>query len=181
MPLVIVFLALLAAMAVAVIMLPLTIVARYRAGTARRVARRWVATINLYGVMLSALIFLGLAAVSSFWVPRAFTYASIGLVTGGALGLLGLVLTKWEITPSSMHFTPSRWLTLSITLIVAARLAFGFWRAWQTWQTVPEGESWLVASGVAGSIGAGGVVIGYYLLYWMGVRRRIGHFMTLRG
>jgi hypothetical protein len=35
-----------------------------------------------------------------------------------------------------------------------------------------EGESWFVAAGVAGSMAAGAVVIGYYLVYWLGVRRR---------
>ena len=35
-----------------------------------------------------------------------------------------------------------------------------------------EGESWFVAAGVAGSMAAGAVVLGYYLTYWIGVRRR---------
>lgn len=35
-----------------------------------------------------------------------------------------------------------------------------------------QGESWFVAAGVAGSMAAGAVVLGYYLVYWIGVRRR---------
>jgi hypothetical protein len=33
--------------------------------------------------------------------------------------------------------------------------------------------SWLTASGAAGSLGAGALVLGYYLTFWVGVRRRL--------
>jgi hypothetical protein len=55
---------------------------------------------------------------------------------------------------------------------VTARLAYGFWRGWQTWRAGVEGASWFAASGAAGSMAAGAVVLGYYLAYWMGVRWR---------
>ncbi len=35
-----------------------------------------------------------------------------------------------------------------------------------------QGESWFVAAGVAGAMAAGAVALGYYLAYWIGVRRR---------
>jgi hypothetical protein len=54
---------------------------------------------------------------------------------------------------------------------VTARVLYGFWRSWHAWS---EGlHSWTAAFGVAGSMGAGAVVLGYYLAYWIGVRRRL--------
>ena len=154
-------------------LLPLSLVQRYRVGTARRPARGWVAALNLVALALSIVIFLFGAAVTSFWVPHAFSYALAGLTAGGVLGLLGLRLTRWERTPQTLHYTPNRLLVLTVTLVVTASLFYGFWRGWQTWQTGLDASSWLAASGAAGSMAAGAVVLGYYLTYWAGVRRRI--------
>ena len=154
-------------------LLPLSIVLRYRAGTARRPARGWVATINVVGVAFSVVVFLVAAAVTSIWVPRAFTYSLVGLTAGCVLGLLGVWLSRWEAAPDSLHFTPNRWLVLAITLVVTARLIYGVWRGWHAWGATPGDTSWLAASGAAGSLGAGAVVLGYYLTYWAGVWRRV--------
>jgi hypothetical protein len=89
------------------------------------------------------------------------------------LGLGGLALSRWESSPGSLHYTPNRWLVLAITLVVTARLLLGFWRSWRAWPSAYDIESWAAASGAAGSLAAGGVVLGYYLTYWLGVRRRL--------
>jgi hypothetical protein len=154
-------------------LLPLSLVMRYRAGTARRPARTWVATVNLVGVAASAGLFLGAAALTAVWVPDAFRYALMGLAGGVVLGLLGLALTRWEATPRTLHYTPNRWLVLGITLVVTARLAYGCWRGWQSWRWSTDDSSWLASAGVAGSLAAGAVVLGYYLTYWAGVRQRL--------
>lgn len=156
-----------------VLSLPFSIRNRYRAGTARRQARGWVSAFNVFSLVLSAGIFLMVAGISSAWVPGAFTYSVIGLLAGGALGFLGLALSHWEGAPGALHYTPNRWLVLAITVVVTARIFFGFWRAWNAWQTTPGSESWLAASGLAGSMAAGAVVLGYYLTYWGGVWVRI--------
>jgi hypothetical protein len=62
---------------------------------------------------------------------------------------------------------------LAITLVVTARLIYGFWRSWHAWQSTPGDTSWLAASGAAGSLAAGALVLGYYLAYWAGVWRRV--------
>ena len=41
-----------------VVLLPFSIVQRYRVGTARRVGRSWVASLNLFFIALSCLIFV---------------------------------------------------------------------------------------------------------------------------
>jgi hypothetical protein len=157
----------------AVALTPLTLVLRYRQGTARRRARGWTAVVNVVGLAVSAALFLAGAAAVSLWVPNALTYAVSGLGGGCLLGLVGLALTRWEAARTSLHFTPNRWLVLGITLVVAARLAFGFWRSWQAWPAANDYGAWAAESGAAGSLAAGAVALGYYLTYWIGVRRRL--------
>jgi hypothetical protein len=161
-------------------LVPLSLFLRYRAGTARRGARLWVAVLNLAAVSVSTSLLLIAAAITSYWLPIALRYTLLGLAGGCLLGLLGLWLSRWEATPRSLHYTPSRALVLAITLVVTARLLYGLWRAWHAWHSTPGDTSWLAASGAAGSMAAGALVLGYYLAYWAGVWRRIGRHRRTR-
>ena len=169
MPLVVVLLGVLALVA----LIPLSLVLRYRTGTSRRRARGWIATVNLAGIALSVAMFLAVAAFTNIWAPGAFVYTLAGLATGCLLGAFGLWLTRWESAPRFLYYTPSRWLVLGLTLVITGRLIYGWWRGWRAWRAPVEGTSWFDAAGVAGSMCAGAVVLGYYFVYWMGVRRRV--------
>ena len=153
--------------------MPLLLVLRYRAGTMRRRGRKWAATINLVSFLVSAALFLWVAAMTTLWVPRALSYSIAGLLGGFVLGLLGLALTRWEPSPQGMYFTPNRWLVLLLTLAVTARLLYGLWRIWHAWRTASANDSWLATAGIAGSMAVGAIVIGYYLTYSAGVRWRL--------
>jgi hypothetical protein len=172
MPLLLLTLALIALFAFIAVTLPLSIIGRYRAGTARRRARPWLAGVNIFSIGLSAVFFLVTAAISSFWIPGAFSFSAGGLAGGLVLGVIGLRLTRWEVNSQTLHYIPNRWLVLAITVGVCVRLAFGFWRVWQTWQAAPAGHSWLAESGIAGSMATGAVVLGYYFAFWSGVWMR---------
>jgi hypothetical protein len=172
-PLIAAVAALLLTVLAAAALMPLSLVLRYRAGTARRQARGWVAALNALAMAASATLFACAAAVTSLWVPRALRYTLIGFAAGAVLGLLGLWWSRWETTPHALHYTPNRWLVLGLLVLVAARIGYGFWRTWHAWHTTGPDTSWLAAAGVAGSLGAGAVVLGYYLAYWTGVWLRI--------
>ena len=154
-------------------LIPVSIVQRFRVGTARRPARGWVASLNLFAVLFSIAFFVLGAFVTSQWVPEALTYAWMGLAGGAVLGAIGLALTRWEYGNGRLHYTPNRWLILAITLVVAARVFYGFWRTWEAWKASVDSLGWVTASGVATSMSAGAVVLGYYAVYWFGVRRHI--------
>lgn len=162
----------LAVVLLTVLLIPVALVQRYRAGTARRRARAWLAAINVAGLGLSIVLLLAGAAMTNIWVPHALAYTSAGVVAGAATGLLGLGLTRWERAGGGVHYTPNRWLVLAITLAVAGRLIYGVWRAWEAWGTTADEGVWLAEAGTAGSLAAGALVLGYYLTYWLGVRRR---------
>lgn len=174
MPLVFLAIALLVLPAVLVLAVPLSIFGRYRAGTARRRARPWAAALNFFVIAFSAGVFLLSAGICNAWVPGAFRSSLLGLAGGCGLGLVGLLLTRWEISARTLHYTPNRPLVLLLTLVVAFRLAFGWWRAWQAWQASPaENGSWLAAAGIPGSMAVGALMIGYYLAFSAGLWLRL--------
>ena len=151
----------------------LSLALRYRAGTARRQARRWVASLNVWMTSFSAVFFLSFAFLLSFWIESAFRFALIGLGCGGILGLVGLAMTRWESQPEGLFYTPSRWLVLFITLAIAARFVYGWWRATHSSSNTSD-QHWLItASGTQLSLALAAGLIGYYLVYSLGVRLRI--------
>lgn len=162
------------------LLIPVSLIQRYRVGTSRQRARGWLAGVNLFGLLLSTFLFLLSAAITSVWVPEALAYTAGGLAAGFVLGFLGLWLTRWETGPGTLHYTPNRWLVLGITLMVTLRIGYGFWRGWESWRAGISGGSWFIASGVAGSLAAGAIVLGYYLVYWIGVRRRLRRIAHIR-
>lgn len=150
----------------------LSLALRYRAGTARRQGRRWVATMNVWATSFSAALFLCFTFLISFWLGPTLPFALTGMAIGGILGLLGLVLTRWESHPEGLFYTPSRWLALLIMLAIAARLVYGWWHAMH--RGAPDEQRWfLSASGTQLSVAVAAGLIGYYLVYAIGVRIRI--------
>jgi hypothetical protein len=147
---------------------------RYRAGTARRQARRWVASLNVWMTSFSAVFFLSFTLLLSFWVGSAFRFALIGLALGGILGLIGLAMTRWESQPEGLFYTPNRWLAILVTLAIAARFVYGWWHATHSGSSAPGNQHWLMtASGTQLSLAVAAGLIGYYLVYSIGVRLRL--------
>jgi len=147
---------------------------RYRAGTARRQARRWVTSLNVWATCFSAVFFLSFTLLLSFWIGSAFRFALIGIGVGAILGLVGLAMTRWESRPEGLFYTPSRWLAFIIVSAIAARLVYGWWRATHSGSNATGDQCWLLAaSGTQLSVSVAAGLIGYYLVYSIGVRLRL--------
>jgi len=152
----------------------LSLALRYRAGTARRQARRWVASLNMWMTSFSAVFFLSFTFLLSFWVGSAFRFAVIGMGVGGTLGLLGLTVTRWESQSEGLFYTPSRWLAFLIVFAIAARVLYGWWHATHPGISGTADQHPLItASGLQLSSAVAAGLIGYYLVYSVGVRLRI--------
>jgi hypothetical protein len=152
----------------------LSLALRYRAGTARRQARSWVASFNVLMISFSTIFFLSFTLLLSFWIESAFRYALIGIGVGAILGLLGLALTRWESRPEGFFYTPSRWLALVIVFAIAARVVYGWWRATHSGSSAPGDQHWFITtSGTQLSLAVAAGLIGYYLAYSIGVRLRL--------
>jgi hypothetical protein len=181
MPLLVLLLLVLLTPLLAIALMPVALVFRYRAGTARRPGRHWVTMVNAGLTLMSALFLLIGSAVTTLWVPGSLQAAATGLVAGAALGLLGLVLSRWEHSDSTLHFTPNRWLVLAIMLLVSGRLVYGIWRGLHAWWSAAGDASWIAAAGIPGSLAAGGVVLGYYAVFWLGVGHRLRRHRRAQG
>jgi len=150
----------------------LSLALRYRAGTARRQGRGWVTTMNVWMTSFSAVFFLCFTFLISFWLGPTLRFALIGMAVGAVLGLFGLILTRWESHPEGFFYTPSRWLALLIMLAIAARLVYGWWHGLH--RGALDNQHWLwSASGTQLSVAVAAGLIGYYLVYAIGVRIRI--------
>lgn len=152
----------------------LSLALRYRAGTARRQARRWVAGFNVWMTSVSTVFFLSFTLLISFWIGSAFRFALIGIAIGGVLGLLGLALTRWENRSEGLFYTPSRWLAFIIVFAIAARVVYGWWRATHSASVATaDGHSLITASGTQLSLAVAAGLIAYYLVYSIGVRVKV--------
>ena len=161
---------------VVIALMPLMLIQRYRAGTARRQARPWMATLVVVAMAVSTVFFVISTAVTSIWFPGALRGAAVGLAIGAALGVCGYVLTRWEATVRSLHYTPNRWLVLLVTLVVSGRILYGLFRSFEAAAAGLSGTATLDAFGVPQSLAAGGIVIGYHLAYSAAVRWRIARW-----
>ncbi len=152
----------------------LSLALRYRAGTARRQGRRWAATMNVWMTSFSAVLFLFFTFLISFWLGPTLRFALAGMAIGALLGLLGLGLTRWEVEPAGLFYTPSRWLALLITFAITARFAYGWWHTMHHGSSAPGEQHWLMTtSGAQLSLAVAAGLIGYYLVYAFGVRHRL--------
>jgi hypothetical protein len=152
------------------LLLPVALVQRYRTGRARRRAVRWAMRLNGAMLLVSTVLFLSGAWMAGHWVERAMPFAAVGWGAGAVLGVLGVALTRVERGAEATYFTPNRWLVLALTLIVAARIGVGLLRAWQAWHADAH-LAWLGQQGSLLAVGGG--LLGYYLAYNWGMRRRL--------
>ena len=152
----------------------LSLALRYRAGTARRQGRRWVANMNVCMTSFSAILFLVFTYLMSFWLGPTLRFALAGIALGAVLGLLGLALTRWEGEREGLFYTPSRWLVLLITFAIISRFAYGWWHAMHHGSNAAREQNGLMSvSGTHLSFAVGAGFIGYYLVYAIGVRFRL--------
>ena len=152
----------------------LSLALRYRVGTARRQARPWAASLNLWLTAFSAVFFLSFTLLLSFWIPSAFRFGLIGLGCGGILGLIGLAMTRWERRSEGLFYTPSRWLALLIIAVIGARIIYGWWRATHSVTTASGDQHWLMtASATQLSLAVAAGLVAYYLIYSIGVRLQL--------
>ncbi|MBB6188391.1 DUF1453 domain-containing protein [Rhodanobacter sp. MP7CTX1] len=97
-----------------------------------------------------------------------------GALIGGAIGLLGLRLTRFEVDPVRGDcYVPNPWIGALLTVLLLGRLAYRFMVLW------PQMQS----SSASATSGAGfgaqpyspltmlliGLLIGYYIVYFIGL------------
>jgi len=172
MPLLILPLIVLVLLLLWLVLLPLSLWQRYRLGKARRKAWPWLVKLNSWLLLASSGVLLVSMAVTNIWWPGAFVYALAGLGIGLVIGFAGLWLTRFEATPQGLFYTPNAWLILLLTLLVTARIAMGFVEMWRYWQG-KQALAMIPVLDHASLFAVAGLLIGYYLVYTWGLRRRL--------
>lgn len=172
MPLLIVPLAILLALFIALLLTPFSLWARYRSGRARRRLQPWVVRANSWMLLVSTGLFLAGAALVGLWLDGALDHAALGLLAGLPLGALGIATARFETTSKGVHVTANRWLVLLLTLLVALRLGWGLWRLFSAWQQDGQLQASAWAD-QANLFALGGLLLGYYLVWGWGLRRRL--------
>ncbi len=172
MPLLLIPLAVLALFALWLLLLPLSLWARYRNGRARRRAQGWVVRGNAWLVAISLPLFVLSSWMTTRWVPDALRDAVIGLLAGTLLGIVSLWLTRFERDGQTLWYTPNRWLMLMLTTVVAMRILAGLWVGWRHLAShAPSAlASWLDAGAWAA---IAGLFLGYGVAYLWGLRARL--------
>jgi hypothetical protein len=168
---------LLALLTLWLVLLPISIWARYSAGRARRRAQGWVLGGNAWLLALSLPLFLLAAWVATLWMDDALRDAGWGLLAGIAVGCLGVRLTRWERDAKGWVYTPNRWVVLGLTTIVALRVVAGLWMAWRHLSGDVTGAfaRWLDAGAWTG---IAGLFLGFGLAYTRGLRARLARVVS---
>lgn len=162
---------LLGVLALWALLLPLSLVQRYRYGRARRRAQPWVIAVNAWLLAASQPLFLLGAWLADAWIPGALVHAGAGLGIGIVLGIAGVWITRFERSDRTLHYTPPAWLVLLLTALVAARIAAGLWQALYRWHAVASLPPLLTDH--ATLFGVGGILLGYAAAYAWGLKRRL--------
>jgi hypothetical protein len=96
-----------------------------------------------------------------------------GIACGAALGYVGLKYTKFEITPQGRFYTPHAYIGLVVTALFLGRLLYRFLGVYNGGAQAAGGQD--LAAMYAHSpllVGVFGVLVGYYVLYYLGVLQR---------
>ena len=170
--LLLVVLGVLALVAIWLLLLPVSLWARYASGRARRRAQHWVIRGNAWLLAFSVPLFLLSAWLASRWMHAALRDAVLGLLLGALVGIASLWLTRFERDAKGLIYTPNRWLVLALTTLVALRVAAGFWMAWRH-ATGGAVDALADAIDAGAWTGVAGLFLGYALAYAWGLRARL--------
>ena len=119
-------------------------------------------------VVVFPLIFVLLLA-TSLAHPATGVAALAGAIVGAGLGVLGTRLTKFEVTPAGLFYTPNAHLGIALSLLLVVRLAWRFVML----QTAGRGfdpQSMQIGSNPL-TMAIFGTLAGYYVTYAIGLLR----------
>jgi hypothetical protein len=150
------------------VLLPLIawrVVARFRNMIGRqRLGRRrpWI-QLAIFGLLL--LLF----AAAALAHPGRLAWLALGVAAGGALGVAGLRLTRFEATPEGFFYTPHTPLGIGLGLLFLGRIA------WRLGQLALAGAgapgSTADFAGSALTLAIFGLLAGYRVVYAIGLIR----------
>jgi hypothetical protein len=119
-------------------------------------------------VVAFPLILVGVLATSLVH-PLATLAVGAGAALGIALGLFGTRLTRFEVTPAGLFYTPNAHLGIALSLLLVLRLGYRFVTLQMGGQRFDPQSMQLGASPLTMAIF--GTLAGYYVTYAIGLLR----------
>ncbi len=124
------------------------------------------------GILTLAAVFIGVQIARDFDVLGALL---AGIASGAVLGYFGLRHTKFEVTPEGRFYTPHAYIGVAVTALFVGRILYDY---------LGMSSNGMMPGAAAGrdlaafyrdnpfTLVAFGAVVGYYLLYYVGVLQR---------
>lgn len=153
------------------LLLPISLIQRYRFGRKRRRVIAWANSLNAWLVLVSLAAFFFSAWMATRWLPEALLMAAAGFAAGIVLGLINLVISRRETEAGSFYITPNAVLVLGMTLLVAGRILLGFWQIYEhgfQLHPVQREEAWFLRP--ESLFALGGLLLGHYFTWCWGLR-----------
>jgi lysylphosphatidylglycerol synthetase-like protein (DUF2156 family) len=95
---------------------------RVRRLIGRQPLKRWRLALTL--VFFPVIV--ALLALAPHAHPRENSYLGVGLGLGVVLGMLGLRLSRFEVTPEGKFYTPNAHIGVALSVLLVARLIYRF-------------------------------------------------------
>ena len=125
-------------------------------------SRPWF-TVLLFPLILLLVLFTSLAH------PMTTAAMAAGVAVGIVLGLYGTRLTKFEVTPAGLFYTPNAHLGIALSLLLVLRLGYRFVTLQLGGQSLAPQSMQLGSSPLTMAIF--GTLAGYYVTYAIGLLR----------
>lgn len=133
-------------------------------------ARMWV-RVGILTVLTG--IVVTLAIIGPAHDPSVLEGLTAGIAGGAALGYLGLRHTKFEVTSQGRFYTPHTYIGLIVTALFVGRLLYRYLSLYDGTHPAPTaGGNFGATFHGPFTLAAFGVVVGYYVLYYLGVLQR---------
>lgn len=164
----------LAIVALWAVLLPVSLIQRYRFGRKRRRVLAWANSVNAWLVVVSVAAFFSSAWMATRWLPDALSMAALGFAAGIALGLVNLMISRSEVEAGNFYITPNAVLVLGMTLLVAGRIMLGLWQLYEhgfQLHPIAREEAWFLRPGSLFALG--GLLLGHYFAWCWGLRAKL--------
>jgi hypothetical protein len=123
------------------------------------------------GIFSLLAVFIGVQVARDVEVLGALL---AGIAAGAALGYAGLRYTKFEVTPQGRFYTPHAYIGVAVTALFVARILYDF--LGMNGGMMPTGAPGVDLAAFYQhnpvTLVVFGVLVGYYVLYYLGVLQR---------
>lgn len=127
------------------------------------------ARLKLRVVMLA--LVAGLFALRGLHSPNIAAAGLGGFAFGAALAYLGLRLTRFEIMPGGVFYTPSGYIGIVLSVLLLSRLVYRFFLLYPSLEAAKAetGNPFATYQSSPLTVALLGIVIGYYMAYCIGL------------